>query len=70
MPVWSALNADRTNTNKSFFRCSVRLYQTGKVENQNETKSFCFEIETLSQSIIISFSNSQRAKSTLPLCAR
>jgi IS4 transposase len=46
--------------NESFFRRAVRLYQIKEIENQDQTKSLCIEIETVSQSIIVSFSNSPR----------
>jgi hypothetical protein len=48
----------------------VRLYQTGEIENQDKEESFCFEIETVSESFNDSFSNSSRIKPNSPLCVR
>ncbi len=62
--------ADRHDPNESLFRRRVRLYQTGEIENQDQTKSFCFEIEIISQSLNVSFSNSPATKSRSPLCVR
>jgi len=55
-------DADGNDPNKSLFRRLVRLYQTGEIENQDQRKSLCFEIETLSQGISGNFSNSQKLK--------
>ena len=63
-------DADGNNSNQSLFRRPVRLYQVGEIENQNQAEPFRFEIETLSQSIVVSFSNSQKPKPLLPLCVR
>ncbi len=63
-------NADAKYPNESFFRRPVRLCQIGEIKNQDQKESFCFEIKTVSQGFVVSFSNSQTIKSNPPFCVR
>ena len=42
-------HSDAHHTNQSFLCGSVRLYQAGAVENQDQAQPLCLEIQALSQ---------------------